>query len=272
MKRPTSSQIAEAFQLSYPLKWTIITQPFGANEDWYLPRTGTPGHTGLDLRARTPKKCFAVCDGVIKSAGFDAGGGGFIWLQTAQKNVNGVLVRLEILYYHLSSERVDAGQRVKQGQWIGMTGNTGRITTAPHLHFAVRPYFYENGTWTADWNNKFKGQIDPLPFIPGEHYPVDGFYDKKRNWILEYTFRFANIPKGELLTLFLKKRIEAAQYVHRRLQKEIKKGKRTLPYLSDRENNAIIYGSWDLDTVLKPAMFQTWSQMTKAEYNKKLGK
>ena len=271
MKTLTSSQMAKAFPLGYPLKWTIITQVFGDNASYYTP-LGLDGHDGLDLRARTPKKCFATCDGVVVWAGADNGGGKGVKIETEIKTVNGVDVKLRILSYHLSKVKVKAGQKVKKGQLIGYTGNTGKYTTAPHLHLAIRPYYLHRGKWEADWDNGHKGRVDPFPFLPGEHYPVDGFYDKKRNWILEYTFRFANTPVGVLVTPFLKKRIEAAQYVHRRLQDEIKEGRRTLPYLSDRENNAVIYGAWELDTVLEPSMFETWSQMTKEEFNEKLGK
>jgi len=43
------------------------------------------------------------------------------------------------LYAHLKSEGVlvRVGQRVRAGQPIGLSGNTG-FTTGPHLHFAVQ--------------------------------------------------------------------------------------------------------------------------------------
>jgi murein DD-endopeptidase MepM/ murein hydrolase activator NlpD len=39
-------------------------------------------------------------------------------------------------YSHLSSFKVQAGDRIKKGEVIGGMGNTGR-STGPHLHYEV---------------------------------------------------------------------------------------------------------------------------------------
>lgn len=44
----------------------------------------------------------------------------------------------ETHYLHLSAVSVRNGQRVKMGDLIGLTGNTGTTTTGPHLHFAIK--------------------------------------------------------------------------------------------------------------------------------------
>ncbi len=48
-------------------------------------------------------------------------------------------------YYHLSKDgsKVKVGDKITQGQWIALSGNTG-WSTAPHLHFIVK-YATENG-------------------------------------------------------------------------------------------------------------------------------
>lgn len=39
-------------------------------------------------------------------------------------------------YFHLSSLQVKTGQRLRQGDQIGLVGSTGR-SASPHLHFGV---------------------------------------------------------------------------------------------------------------------------------------
>ncbi|MEE1012628.1 MAG: M23 family metallopeptidase, partial [Acutalibacteraceae bacterium] len=44
---------------------------------------------------------------------------------------------VQTLYAHSNDIKVSEGDTVKQGQIIGLVGDTGN-TTAPHLHFEVR--------------------------------------------------------------------------------------------------------------------------------------
>ena len=55
------------------------------------------------------------------------------------------------LYAHLSKRLVSAGQKVKQGQVLGITGSTGN-SNGPHLHFEVT----EGGS-----------RVDPLQYLTG---------------------------------------------------------------------------------------------------------
>ena len=265
MKTVTSLQIAEVYKIQAPLEVMKINQIFGVNAVDFYSNLGLKGHTGVDLRARSPLPCYAVCEGFVTGSGFDSGGGGYVDLETRPFTVEGQLIKLVFRYYHLSKIKVKPGKWIKAGTVVALTGNTGRYTTAPHLHFAMRVYYGDGtGRWQYDGYNGYSGRLDPLPLITYDwRLPVDKFYGKDRNWLIEFAFRFANVPGGTLMTPFLKKRVEAGRYIHRRLMAE----GRTPPMLTDRENNALIYGSWDLDTVLDPAMFQNWSQKTKSQLN-----
>ena len=66
--------------------------------------------------------------GVVSKAGAASGYGIVIYIE----HPNGTQTR----YGHLSKVLVKAGQTVKQGQKIALSGNTGR-STGPHLHFEI---------------------------------------------------------------------------------------------------------------------------------------
>jgi len=57
------------------------------------------------------------------------------------------------MYCHLDKIDVKAGQAVRKGQRIGLSGKTGRAT-GPHLHWSV----VLNGA-----------MVDPELFIPAKH-------------------------------------------------------------------------------------------------------
>ncbi len=85
-------------------------------------------HNGIDIRAPIGTSVGASADGVVIATGW-AGGYG---LMVKIKHYNGYTT----LYGHLSRIYVRTGQKVRRGQIIARSGNTGR-TTGPHLHFTV---------------------------------------------------------------------------------------------------------------------------------------
>lgn len=85
-------------------------------------------HTGTDIACRIGTPVVAVADGTI--------------IQVTTNDVvygKSIILRLDIgvdvLYGHLS-ELWYAKGRVRRGQTIGLSGNTGQ-STGPHLHFQV---------------------------------------------------------------------------------------------------------------------------------------
>lgn len=85
-------------------------------------------HKGIDIGAAHGTPIYAAMDGVVASAGRNAGYGNFIKLRHAAGLASG--------YGHMSRFAVRAGARVRAGQVIGYVGSTG-MSTGPHLHYEV---------------------------------------------------------------------------------------------------------------------------------------
>ena len=85
-------------------------------------------HQGQDITVPTGTPIFAPADGVVKRAYYIGGFGNHIKL----KHSSGY----STTFAHLSKIFVRHGQKIKRGDIIGETGNTGR-STAPHLHYEV---------------------------------------------------------------------------------------------------------------------------------------
>jgi murein DD-endopeptidase MepM/ murein hydrolase activator NlpD len=85
-------------------------------------------HEGIDIIADVGTKVIASGDGIVEFVGYRGGYG-----LTVEIN-HGFGYRS--LYAHLSSVAIKEGKRVKRGDEIAKTGNTG-LSTGPHLHYEV---------------------------------------------------------------------------------------------------------------------------------------
>jgi murein DD-endopeptidase MepM/ murein hydrolase activator NlpD len=114
-----------------PSMWPVngrILSRFGDRQD---PFSGEGAfHTGVDISAITGTPVHAAADGIVYTAEYDGSGYGKM---VVIDHGNGVRTR----YAHLSAFEVVAGQEVRRGQVVALSGNTGRTTSA-HLHFEVR--------------------------------------------------------------------------------------------------------------------------------------
>lgn len=124
------SLLEETLVSGAPVKNAWMTSRFGYRTD---PFTGKREfHSGLDFAAPTGSKVSTVAAGVVNWSGRHPEYGNMVEV----KHGDGVVTR----YAHNKSNLVKAGDVVKKGQIIALSGSTGR-STAPHVHFEV----YKNG-------------------------------------------------------------------------------------------------------------------------------
>ena len=108
-------------------KKTRLTSSFGSRKD---PFTGEHDfHEGIDLACSLGTPVRTARDGIIIVAGNEGGYGNLVVV----RHSNGY----ETYYGHLSKFLVKEGQKVKKGDIVALSGNTGR-TTGPHLHYEIR--------------------------------------------------------------------------------------------------------------------------------------
>ncbi len=87
-------------------------------------------HHGLDFLANTGEKIYAPGDGIVSYVGTRGGYGKVVRINHGYG--------YETLYAHLSKYKVKKGQKVKRGDIIALSGNSGSLSTGPHLHYEVR--------------------------------------------------------------------------------------------------------------------------------------
>ena len=88
-------------------------------------------HHGQDITVKSGSPIYAPADGIIKRAYYVGGFGNHIKIDHG--------LGYTTLFAHLSKLKVKHGQKVKRGEVIGFSGNTGR-STAPHLHYEIHYY------------------------------------------------------------------------------------------------------------------------------------
>jgi murein DD-endopeptidase MepM/ murein hydrolase activator NlpD len=124
---PEGKSMKKAF-LHSPLKFAApISSHFSAHRFHPILKEYRP-HLGIDYAAPTGTPVQTIGDGRVIFAGMKGGAGNLIEIQHS----NGYTT----YYMHLSRILVRGGQRVDQGQRIGLVGMTG-LATGPHLDFRI---------------------------------------------------------------------------------------------------------------------------------------
>lgn len=137
--------------LSWPVStssanWNLITSGYGRRDQ---PTSGaSTNHKALDIGI-SYQTVYAPADGYVVIASKQSGYGNFIMIKHSNN--------LYTCYGHLNSYKVSAGQTVKRGQAIAVSGNTG-VSTGPHLHFEVRT------------SSSYSSRVNPLNYISDSVY------------------------------------------------------------------------------------------------------
>jgi murein DD-endopeptidase MepM/ murein hydrolase activator NlpD len=97
----------------------IITNKFG----------DTQGHFGVDIVAAQGSRVSAIYEGTVIFTGWTVETGYVIQIQHENQLIS--------LYKHNGKLLKKMGDRVKAGEVIAMVGNSGELTTGPHLHFEM---------------------------------------------------------------------------------------------------------------------------------------
>ncbi len=127
---------------------TLLTASFGERLNPYYNKRQR--HTGVDYTIPQGTRVFATADGIIKRYTLSSSDTG---KSVVVDHQNGY----ETIYNHLSKIDFPRNYRVKRGDIIGMSGNTG-LSFSPHLHYEIR----------------YKGvSVDPIDYFFMELNPME---------------------------------------------------------------------------------------------------
>lgn len=129
-----------------PVKNARLTSPFG----WRVINGNKEWHQGVDLASNGNVPIYASADGVVSKAQVLGTYGNVVMIK---HTIDGK--PYETNYAHLNSYCVKVGQRVKQGQQIGIMGKTGR-SYGIHLHFEIHE---------KEWSKGQPNALDAMKFI-----------------------------------------------------------------------------------------------------------
>ncbi|MEE6145459.1 SH3 domain-containing protein [Bacillus cereus] len=147
----TSETDAEKWRQSQEVnKTNDFIQPAAGRYTSRFEKRGGKMHHGLDIAASGTVPVVAAAEGVITRSYYSTSYGNVVFIS---HNINGQTYTT--VYAHLKSRPVSAGQKVKQGQQIGIMGNTGQ-SEGQHLHFEIHK---------GEWNAKKSNAMDPKIYI-----------------------------------------------------------------------------------------------------------
>ncbi len=108
-----------------------------ANQFYFTPLIGTitnpydlsKNHAAVDIQGKQGEPIKSIADGVVLFADWTAATGYVVMIQHPNNVIS--------VYKHNSQVYKKMGDKVKTGEVIAAVGNTGELTTGPHLHFEI---------------------------------------------------------------------------------------------------------------------------------------
>lgn len=138
----------------HPVEPVYITQRFGENPAMYA-KYGLKGHNGIDYRTRfidSPlgrRYVVAPAAGVIEEVGNQGKSGYGVYCRIRHDDGSQSTIG------HFTKLYVVKGQKVKQGERIALSGNTG-ASTGPHVHWGWRPKNWDAKNGYAGYDDQEK--------------------------------------------------------------------------------------------------------------------
>jgi len=131
-----------AEQTSLSLQTNLYKSPDISQIHFFVPLKGVVSnsfdaateHFGIDMVSEPNSRILAVLDGTVIFAGWTLETGYVMHIQHEADIVS--------VYKHNSELLKSTGDRVKAGDAVAIIGNSGELTTGPHLHFEL----WHNGT------------------------------------------------------------------------------------------------------------------------------
>ena|SRR5699024_10728088 len=146
-------------------------------------------HNGTDFAQSGYDEIKASASGTVQNSYLSSSYGECIMLT---HNINGETWGTVYAHMRTGSRRVKAGDKVKQGQVLGVMGSTGD-STGQHLHFEL----HKGGAWNIDKTNA----VDPLKYLgrdlsPAKPQASSGTYTvKKGDTLSEIAVRYGTTTK-----------------------------------------------------------------------------
>lgn len=139
----TPQSVVKHRYFDWPIDEARLTRGYSADPVPHPKKRKKRSHWGVDLAAQKGTPIYSSHPGIVVYSGKDFKGYGKMVLLEGE---NGWAT----IYAHLDKITVREGQKLRQGDLLGLMGRTGRVTGV-HLHFEIR---------------QNKDAYDPLLFLP----------------------------------------------------------------------------------------------------------